>query len=194
MNELEMAQLTLDVAWDIVNKVDNDPNTARGAIHRINWSRPDPRFEFTATGLMLKVDRLMPYLYEMLTPWGVWKVTDYGNFTAEAIADMLEAYAAEEVPESDRAYSNFHWGSCRGQSRLYAIRKFGDVVLPGATGTAGLGTDYAAEYPTVLQVYQEDYIPYWDMVRKWQVLSNQLKRDERYYRGLGLEQYQASRK
>ncbi len=192
MNDQDMAQLTVDVAWDIVSRVDNDPNAARGAIHRINWSRPDPRFEFTATGLMLKVDRQLPYLYEMLTPWGVWKVTDYANFSVEAIADMLMAYEVEEVPEDDRAYWNAHWGSCHWQSQLYSIRKFGDVELPVATGIAGLGTGYAAQYPTVLRVYSQDYQPYWDMVRRWQRLSEQLVRGPRYYHQLGLEQYRAS--
>lgn len=192
MDDLVMAQLTVDLAWDIVNRVDNDPNTARGAIHRINWRRPNPRFEFTDSGLMLKIDRSLPYLYELLTPWGVWKVTDYSNFSTEAIAGMLSDYGAEEVPEDDRAYRNVHLGSCHWQSQLYSIRRFGDVELPTAVGTAGLGTGYAAEYPFVLEAYPEDYKPYWDMVRHWQSLSSQLERGQRYYHELSLDQYRAS--
>lgn len=192
MNDMEMAQLVVDIAWDIVNRVDNDAVTARGAIHRINWTSPDPRFEFTATGLMLKIDRLQPYLYDLLTPWGVLQVTDYSYFSAEAILAMLKDYAAEEVSEDDRAYRNIHWGNCSWQSRLYSIRRFGDVELPTAIGAAGLGTDYAAEYPLVLRTYPEDYKPYWDMVHRWQVLYSQLERGWRHYQELGLEQYRAS--
>lgn len=192
MNELGMAQLTVDVAWDIVNRVDNDPNRFRGAIHRINWAQPNPRFEFTASGLMLKIDRRQPDLYQLLTPWGEWRVTDYMNFTAGAIASMLADYGAEEVPEDDRAYRNVSWGDCSSQSRLYSIRRFGDVELPTAVGTAGLGTGHAAQYPLVLQLYPEDYKPYWDMVYRWRSLSVQLKRGYRYYQRLGLEQYRAS--
>ncbi len=193
MNDLKTAQLTMDIAWDIVNRVDNDCLTARGAIHRINWSGPNPRFEFTATGLMLKVDRLTSGLYELLTPWGSWKVTSDLNFTAAAVATMLSDYAAEEVPEDDRAYRNHYWGSCRWQSRLYSIRRFDGVELPAAIGTAGLGTDNAAGYPLVLEAYPEDYKPYWDMVRRWRELHSRLARDWRYYQNLGLREYQASR-
>lgn len=176
MESLQLAQITADLTVELARRADQDPNDRRAWYHRINFGRPNPRFNFTATGLMLSVCNLrIGGIYRLLTPWGELKICDYdGVWSARCVEELLAEFDAQLVSYADPVYTQYHWGSERGLKDVFALRRFGGVELPEATSTRGLATGLAAQYPGMLQTYPNDYPAYWAKVREWGVLYDQL--------------------
>src|SRR5688572_151334 len=149
MEQLELAQTAADIAWRLAEAADGD--ALRRIYHRFNAAGPDPRFEHTANGFMLAVRRHSDAIGDFLTPWGRWKVADTRMtgpiYSKERISELLTEFDCQPVPHDNLAYmSQWPWNHQGGAYILYALTRFGNIELPPATGTPGLGKGHAAQY------------------------------------------------
>jgi hypothetical protein len=176
VDPLNLAQIAADLTVELARRADIDPLPKREWYHRYMFSGPDPRFTFTQSGLMLAVcSSRICGIFHLFTPWGRWKICGFdGMWSAERVEELLAEFDAQLVPKDEPVYTDLYWGNSGGLNDIFALRCFGDVALPEAVGTSGLGTGYAAQYPLVLSLYPDDYRPYWAKRREWGALARQL--------------------